>query len=101
MPTLNRMSVGLKKVYERCVRRHGVLGATVAKVDNGIFSTILLIIARLILCLDSLAASTREILDGKPPSAFAPPFYSQRGKANVILGVKREQFPHGMDETGG
>ncbi|KAJ7805829.1 hypothetical protein B0H14DRAFT_3770242 [Mycena olivaceomarginata] len=80
MPTLNRMSVGLKKVYERCVRRHGVLGATVAKVDN--------------------AASTREILDGKPPSAFAPPFYSQRGKANVILGVKREQFPHGMDETG-
>ncbi|KAJ7818916.1 hypothetical protein B0H14DRAFT_3738463 [Mycena olivaceomarginata] len=62
MPTLNRMSVGLKKVYE-------------SRVDEGNFGW-------------------------ETAVRFCSSFYSQRGKANVILGVKREQFPHGMDETG-
>ncbi|KAJ7879348.1 hypothetical protein B0H13DRAFT_2543696 [Mycena leptocephala] len=36
MPTLSKVSFGLKDTYRQCVEAHGVLGATVSKIDNAI-----------------------------------------------------------------
>jgi hypothetical protein len=78
-----------------CVTASGIVGATVAKVDNGM--------ARLVYLFapcDSFyfvflsATSTALILGGKIP------LYSKRVKGGVIRGMKSEQFPHGLDETG-
>jgi capsular polysaccharide biosynthesis protein len=37
MPTLIKVSFGLKDTYRQCIEAHGVLGATVSKIDNGMY----------------------------------------------------------------
>jgi hypothetical protein len=37
MPMLSKVSFGLKDTYRQCVEANGVLGATVSKIDNGIY----------------------------------------------------------------
>ncbi|KAJ7932180.1 hypothetical protein B0H13DRAFT_810730 [Mycena leptocephala] len=74
MPPLAKPTLGGKEVWKTCVKASGIVGATVAKVDN--------------------ATSTALILAGKTP------LYSKRVKGDVIRGMKSEQFPHGLDETG-
>ncbi|KAJ7763836.1 hypothetical protein B0H16DRAFT_1455086 [Mycena metata] len=79
MPILSKVSVGVKETYKNCVKAAGVVGATVAKVNN--------------------ASSTKVLLGGKTPSAFAPGLHSKRAKRDIIAAAKREQFPHGLDAT--
>ncbi|KAJ7820677.1 hypothetical protein B0H13DRAFT_2451468 [Mycena leptocephala] len=74
MPPLAKPTLGGKGVWKTCVKASGIVGATVAKVDN--------------------ATSTTLILGGKTP------LYSKRVKGGVIRGMKSKQFPHGWDETG-
>ncbi|KAJ7714640.1 hypothetical protein B0H16DRAFT_1435391 [Mycena metata] len=81
MPILSKVSVGVKETYKGCVKAAGVVGATVAKVDN--------------------ASSTKVLLSGKTPSAFAPGLHSKRAKRDIIAAAKREQFPHGLDAAVG
>lgn len=35
MPTLTKVSLAVKEIYRQCVESSGLVGATVAKVDNG------------------------------------------------------------------
>ncbi|KAJ7736698.1 hypothetical protein B0H16DRAFT_1326459, partial [Mycena metata] len=81
MPILSKVSVGVKETYKNCVKAAGVVGATVAKVDN--------------------ASSTKVLLGGKTPSAFAPGLHGKRAKRDIIAAAKREQFPHGLDAAVG
>ncbi|KAJ6580328.1 hypothetical protein B0H10DRAFT_2443268 [Mycena sp. CBHHK59/15] len=80
MPTLTKVSLGVKETYRQCVKANGCIGATVSKVDN--------------------AQSTKLILKGKTPSDFAPPLHSKRVKRDLVREVKSEQFPNGLDATG-
>ncbi|KAJ7722444.1 hypothetical protein DFH07DRAFT_1067416 [Mycena maculata] len=64
IPTLSNVSFELNDTYRQCIKAHGVLGATVSKIDN--------------------AQSTKMLRDGKTPSAYAPPLHNKR--------VKRERL---------
>ncbi|KAJ6613945.1 hypothetical protein B0H10DRAFT_2046774 [Mycena sp. CBHHK59/15] len=80
MPTLTKVSLGVKETYRQCVKANGCIRATVSKVDN--------------------AQSTKLILKGKTTSDFAPPLHSKRVKRDLVREVKSEQFPNGLDATG-
>ncbi|KAJ7733078.1 hypothetical protein DFH07DRAFT_968169 [Mycena maculata] len=80
MPPLTKPSIATKKVYLYCVELNGVVGATVAKVDN--------------------APLTRLILKGKAPTAFAPALASKRVKRDIIRHEKAEKFPGGLGILG-
>jgi hypothetical protein len=92
MPPLAKPTLGGKEVWKTCVKASGIVGATVAKVDNGTAH-----LTYPFAPCDSFyfsATSTALILAGKTP------LYSKRVKGDVIRGMKSEQFPHGLDETG-
>ncbi|KAF8195172.1 hypothetical protein K438DRAFT_2017214 [Mycena galopus ATCC 62051] len=76
MPTLTKVSYGLKDTYRRCIDANGVLGATVAKIDN--------------------APSTKQILGGKTPAAHAAPFHNKRVKMDLLHAKKLEKYPDGL-----
>ncbi|KAJ7291881.1 hypothetical protein C8J57DRAFT_1588616 [Mycena rebaudengoi] len=73
MPTLIKVSFGLKDTYRQCIEAHGVLGATVSKIDN--------------------AQSTKMQLNGKTPSTHAAPLYNRRVKQDVLRTIKLEKYP--------
>ncbi|KAJ6543188.1 hypothetical protein B0H10DRAFT_1854484 [Mycena sp. CBHHK59/15] len=73
MPALTKLSFGLKDTYRGCIKSYGVLGATVAKIDN--------------------AQSTKMLLDGKTPSAFAPPLHNKRVKRDMLHAEKTRGVP--------
>ncbi|KAJ7692726.1 hypothetical protein B0H17DRAFT_1132959 [Mycena rosella] len=75
MPSLTKVSFGTKATYRECIKGNGVLGATVSKIDNG---------------SDAFAAqSTKMILNGKTPSAFAPALHNKRVKRGLVRDAKR------------
>ncbi|KAF7349591.1 hypothetical protein MSAN_01684400 [Mycena sanguinolenta] len=76
MPPLTKMCYGLKATYEECIQANGVLGATVSKVDN--------------------AQSTRKMLDGKTPTAYAAPLHNKRIKRDILHAAKVEKYPNGL-----
>ncbi|KAJ7270000.1 hypothetical protein B0H12DRAFT_1310429 [Mycena haematopus] len=76
MPALTKMSFGFKGMYGGCINSHDVLGATVAKIDN--------------------AQSTKMLLDGKTPSAYAPPLHNKRVKRDMLRAKKLEAYPNGL-----
>ncbi|KAJ6602957.1 hypothetical protein B0H10DRAFT_2230061 [Mycena sp. CBHHK59/15] len=77
IPTLSNVSFELNDTYRQCIKAHGVLGATVSKIDN--------------------AQSTKMLLDGKTPSAYAPPLHNKRVKRDLLRAAKLEEYPHGLD----
>ncbi|KAF8197632.1 hypothetical protein K438DRAFT_2118253 [Mycena galopus ATCC 62051] len=76
MPTIIKVTFGLKDTYRQCIDAHGVLGAMVAKVDN--------------------AQSTRMVLSGKKPSEHAPALYNKRIKNDLLHAKKIEKYPNGL-----
>ncbi|KAJ6605293.1 hypothetical protein DFH09DRAFT_1269599 [Mycena vulgaris] len=76
MPALTKLSFGLKDTYRGCIKSYAVLGATVAKMDN--------------------AQSTKMLLDGKTPSAYAPPLHNKRVKRDMLHAEKLEEYPNGL-----
>ncbi|KAJ7774537.1 hypothetical protein DFH07DRAFT_952250 [Mycena maculata] len=75
MPILSKVSFSVKEMYWQCIRVRGVLGATVAKVDN--------------------AQSTKLLLGGKTPTAFAPALYNGRAKRQILEEEKHLKYPNG------
>ncbi|KAJ7670029.1 hypothetical protein DFH06DRAFT_1321054 [Mycena polygramma] len=76
MPALTKVSFGHKDTYRQCIKANGVLGATVAKVDN--------------------APSTIQLLQGKTLAAHAPPLHNKRVKQDLLHTVKLEKYPNGL-----
>ncbi|KAJ6615764.1 hypothetical protein B0H10DRAFT_1949647 [Mycena sp. CBHHK59/15] len=76
IPTLSKVSFELNDTYRHCIDAHGVLGATVSKVDN--------------------AQSTKMLLNGKTPSTHAPPLHNKRAKRDLLRAAKLEKYPHGL-----
>ncbi|KAJ6576249.1 hypothetical protein B0H10DRAFT_2236540 [Mycena sp. CBHHK59/15] len=76
MPMLNKISFAFKDTYWQCIRANGVLGATVAKIDN--------------------AQSTKWLLGGKTPAAHAPPLHNKRAKRDILHAEKLEKYPNGL-----
>ncbi|KAJ7867305.1 hypothetical protein B0H13DRAFT_2281228 [Mycena leptocephala] len=74
MPPLAKQTLGGREIWKKCVTASGIVGATAAKVEN--------------------APSTPLILGGKMA------LQSKRVKRDIIRGMKSEQFPLGLDETG-
>ncbi|KAF7328489.1 hypothetical protein MVEN_02535900 [Mycena venus] len=46
------------------------------------------------------ASSTKQLLNGKTPAAYAPGLHSKRVKSTIIAKVKRRLFPNGTDAAG-
>ncbi|KAF7333797.1 hypothetical protein MVEN_02336500 [Mycena venus] len=66
-PVLAEAPLGAKAKYEERVEAAGPIGVTVAKVDN--------------------ASSTKQLLNGKTPAAYAPGLHSKRVKSMIIAKV--------------
>ncbi|KAJ7484769.1 hypothetical protein B0H11DRAFT_2279492 [Mycena galericulata] len=80
MPPLTKASIAPKETYAKCVESSGIVGSTVAKVDN--------------------APSTKLILNGKTPSLFSPALGSKRVKQEIVRSVKAKKYPNGLGLTG-
>ncbi|KAJ7671075.1 hypothetical protein B0H17DRAFT_1335506 [Mycena rosella] len=80
MPPLSKVSLTTRETYRQCVKTAGSLGATVSKVYN--------------------AQSTKLLLKGKTPTAFAPALYNKRVKRDLVRAVKAEEYPNGLDVAG-
>ncbi|KAJ6586660.1 hypothetical protein B0H10DRAFT_2197965 [Mycena sp. CBHHK59/15] len=93
IPTLSNVSFELNDTYRQCIKAHGVLGATVSKIDNG------LVVSphRFVVAEFDVAQSTKMLLDGKTPSAYAPPLHNKRVKRDLLRAAKLEEYPHGLD----
>ncbi|KAJ6608201.1 hypothetical protein B0H10DRAFT_1750827, partial [Mycena sp. CBHHK59/15] len=76
IPMLSKVSFELKETYRQCVDANGVLGATVAKIDN--------------------APATKQLLKGKTPAAYAPALHNQRVKQDIVRAKKLEMYPNGL-----
>ncbi|KAJ7653606.1 hypothetical protein DFH06DRAFT_1417176 [Mycena polygramma] len=76
MPALTKVSFGHKDTYRQCIKANGVLGATVAKVDN--------------------APSTIQLLQGKTLAAHAPPLHNKHVKQDLLHAAKLEKYPNGL-----
>ncbi|KAJ7208565.1 hypothetical protein GGX14DRAFT_317925, partial [Mycena pura] len=76
MPMLTKVSFGHKDTYRQCIEANGVLGASVAKIDN--------------------APSTMQLLKGRTPAAHAAPLYNKRVKQDLLHAAKLEKYPNGL-----
>ncbi|KAJ7743687.1 hypothetical protein DFH07DRAFT_964017 [Mycena maculata] len=76
MPTLTKVSFSHKETYRQCIEANGVLGASVAKIDN--------------------APSTSQLLKGKTPAAHAAPLHNKRVKQDLLHAAKLEKYPNGL-----
>ncbi|KAJ7776538.1 hypothetical protein DFH07DRAFT_766737 [Mycena maculata] len=72
MPTLTKVSFGIKDTYQQCVEGHGILGTTVSKIDN--------------------AQSTKMQLNGKTPSVHIDPLHNRQVKQDVFHAIKLEKY---------
>ncbi|KAJ6538737.1 hypothetical protein B0H10DRAFT_2448672 [Mycena sp. CBHHK59/15] len=75
-PALSKVMFGHKDTYRRCIQANGVLGATVAKIDN--------------------AQSTKMLLAGKTPAAHAAPLHNKRAKRSILHAEKLQKYPNGL-----
>ncbi|KAK6992570.1 hypothetical protein R3P38DRAFT_3084685 [Favolaschia claudopus] len=80
MPALKKASIQTKNTYVKLVKDHGVVGATVRKVD--------------------CAASTKVSLKGKTPAEHDPALHSAQLKRRLIAATKKEAYPDGLDIAG-
>ncbi|KAJ7922381.1 hypothetical protein B0H13DRAFT_2655645 [Mycena leptocephala] len=76
MPTLTKASFGHKDTYLGLIEANGVLGATVAKIDN--------------------APSTKQLLKGKAPAAHAAPLHNKCIKQDLLRTAKLEKYPNSL-----
>ncbi|KAF8136057.1 hypothetical protein K438DRAFT_2121651 [Mycena galopus ATCC 62051] len=81
MPALSKVSFALKDTYRECIEDYGILGATVAKVDNG---------------MDCSSAINEMELDGKTPATHAPPLHNKRVKRDILHTEKIKKYPNGL-----
>ncbi|KAJ6563092.1 hypothetical protein DFH09DRAFT_1364226 [Mycena vulgaris] len=91
MPTLTKVSLGLKDIYRQCVEAHGILGATVSKIDNGM--KLIFLRSYFSVIEVDVAQSTKMQLNGKNPSAHAAPLHNRRVKQDVLRAIKLEKYP--------
>ncbi|KAJ7835870.1 hypothetical protein B0H13DRAFT_1913361 [Mycena leptocephala] len=89
MPTLSKVSFGLKDTYRQCVEAHGVL-LFPKSTTRSYFSNIEV----------DVAPSTKMQLNGKTPSAHAAPLHNKRVKQDVIHAIKLDKYPDGLDVNG-
>ncbi|KAJ7663311.1 hypothetical protein DFH06DRAFT_1395515 [Mycena polygramma] len=80
VPPPLKMSAVTKSKYSQCVQAVGLLGTTVAKVDN--------------------AASTRLLLNGQKPGQYTPALQNKRIKQDLIAREKKKKYPAGLGVTG-
>ncbi|KAJ6600629.1 hypothetical protein B0H10DRAFT_2196369 [Mycena sp. CBHHK59/15] len=80
-PALSKVTFGHKDTYRRCIQANGVLGATVAKIDN--------------------AQSTKMLLAGKTPAAHAAPLHNKRAKRSILHAEKLQKYPNGLGVDAG
>ncbi|KAJ7748883.1 hypothetical protein B0H16DRAFT_1847836 [Mycena metata] len=76
MPMLTKATFEIKDTYRSIIAASGVLGATVSKIDN--------------------AQSTKLLLNGKTPAAFAPALYDNRLKQDMVRAAKLEKYRNGL-----
>ncbi|KAJ7206565.1 hypothetical protein GGX14DRAFT_367059, partial [Mycena pura] len=76
MPMLTKVSFGHKDTYRQCIEANGVLGASMAKIDN--------------------APSTMQLLKGRTPAAHAAPLYNKCVKQDLLHAAKLEKYPNGL-----
>ncbi|KAJ7130976.1 hypothetical protein C8R46DRAFT_1235973 [Mycena filopes] len=75
-----KLSHGSKSAYRHAVQAVGLLGTTVAKVDN--------------------APSTRLLLGGQRPAQYAPALHDSRVKQDIIAREKKRKYPAGLGVNG-
>ncbi|KAJ7712276.1 hypothetical protein B0H16DRAFT_1342718, partial [Mycena metata] len=80
MPPAPKVSQAAKQKYAPSVQALGVVGATVAKVDN--------------------ATSTRLIFDGQTPTQYGPALQDKRSKCDVVAQQKKKAYPMGLGING-
>ncbi|KAK7023570.1 hypothetical protein VNI00_016656 [Paramarasmius palmivorus] len=80
IPVLEKATYTVQEAYASVVRAHGVLGATVQKVDN--------------------ASSTSILLDGKMPAEFSPALQNKRAKREIIRKEKLNVHSQGLGIPG-
>ncbi|KAJ6560707.1 hypothetical protein B0H10DRAFT_1966876 [Mycena sp. CBHHK59/15] len=76
MPTLTKVSFGIKDTYHTCIEVNGVLRATVSKIDN--------------------VQSTKMVLNRKIPAAYAA-LHNKWVKQDLLHAAKLEKYPNGLD----
>ncbi|KAK7020620.1 hypothetical protein VNI00_017704 [Paramarasmius palmivorus] len=80
IPVVEKTTYAVQAAYANVVRAHGVLGATVQKVDN--------------------APSTSILLDGKMPAEFSPALQNKRAKRQIIRKEKLNVHSQGLGIPG-
>ncbi|KAJ7019065.1 hypothetical protein C8F04DRAFT_1276706 [Mycena alexandri] len=80
MPPALKVSQAAKLKYAASVQALGVVGATVAKVDN--------------------TPSTRLIFDGQTPTQYDPALQDKRGKHDIVAQQKKKAYPMGLGING-
>ncbi|KAJ6628521.1 hypothetical protein B0H10DRAFT_2428806 [Mycena sp. CBHHK59/15] len=94
MLILTKVSFGLKDTYRKCIEANGVLRATVSKIDDGMN---LLCGTRIFSWELSISQSTKMVLNGKTPAAYAAPLHNKRVKQDLLHAAKLEKYPNGLD----
>lgn len=87
MPTLSKASIAKQHTYMKCVAAVGPVGATVAKVDNCIYSLTSSYRSPSSHILFS-APSTKLILNGKTPGGYSAALTGKRVKRRLVRQVK-------------
>ncbi|KAJ6573319.1 hypothetical protein B0H10DRAFT_1964097 [Mycena sp. CBHHK59/15] len=97
IPPLLKLSHEARSKYTEAVAAAGIVGSTIAKVDNGKFITTLTV-ARA--DYFATAASTRIVFGGLTPAQSAPALQGKRIKRDIIREGKKRLYPAGMGIPG-
>ncbi|KAJ6618034.1 hypothetical protein B0H10DRAFT_1947836 [Mycena sp. CBHHK59/15] len=97
IPPLLKLSHEARSKYTEAVAAAGIVGSTVAKVDNGKFITTLTV-ARA--DYFDTAASTRIVFGGLTPAQSAPALQGKHIKRDIIREGKKRLYPAGMGIPG-
>jgi hypothetical protein len=94
-----KLSHDAKSHFLKCVHAVGLIGTSVAKVDNGITFFRLFIWYPYLIIL-YLAPSTQLLLGGKRPGQFAAGLHNTRLKQDILGNEKKKKYPAGLGVTG-
>ncbi|KAJ6550772.1 hypothetical protein DFH09DRAFT_1086398 [Mycena vulgaris] len=92
-----KLSYGSNQTYRECAAAVGLIGSTVAKVDNGInfFDSSILSPTD-----NPAASSTQLLLHGQIPGQFTPALQESRLKRDIIREEKKKIYPAGLGIPG-
>jgi hypothetical protein len=94
-----KASYKTKEAYKKYIQAVTLTGATVQKVDLGVFCFHISPVVFLMLMLDSLAPSTCLIFGGDP-SEYDPILNNKHIKCMMVCDVKLEKHPDGLGLMG-